>query len=90
MVFSNRDSGPYRNWRRYPAPMNDYRQRSAALTSRGSPKSMSRHVIDPVKDYHGQRTVLRGKAVPPFSFVRYSYHAARLRRAVDSLRNGCA
>ncbi|GBP92093.1 Protein Wnt-1 [Eumeta japonica] len=31
MLFSDNDSGPYRNGCRYLAPMNDYRQRSAAL-----------------------------------------------------------
>ncbi|GBP77838.1 hypothetical protein EVAR_34381_1 [Eumeta japonica] len=31
--FCDIDSGPYRNGRRYPALLNDYRQRSAAQPS---------------------------------------------------------
>ncbi|GBP20537.1 hypothetical protein EVAR_78916_1 [Eumeta japonica] len=33
LMFSDIDFGPYRNGRRYLAPVNDYRQRSAALPS---------------------------------------------------------
>ncbi|GBP24202.1 hypothetical protein EVAR_10429_1 [Eumeta japonica] len=62
MLFSDMDSGLYRNECRYLAPLNDYRQRLAVLALRGPPISMPRHGCLPLPVPPPPRAPGRGRS----------------------------